>query len=152
MALAFCIVYINTFADAKAWAKVPQQTTLPAKTVWACIWLTTKNTNLHVNNKFHKKQTVAPWLNVVENFGIMRNYFGDPLIWLRLSKQNVPASRTTNTCKYYGQNTTNLAQQTKFRQIFKAFTTNNFVVHSLGKYNLLPGRGIPALNSRRVHT
>ena len=152
MAFAFCIVSIHTFAAAEVWAKILQKTTLSAKTVWTSIWLTTKNTNLHANNKFRKKQTVAHWLNVVKNFGNMHNYFVGPLIWLRLPKQNVPASRTTNTCKYYGQNTTNLAQQTKFRQIFKTFTTNNFIVHSLGMCNLLPGRGIPALDCQRVHT
>ena len=33
MEFAFCIFHMHTFADAKAWAKIPQQTTLSAKTV-----------------------------------------------------------------------------------------------------------------------
>ena len=92
-----------------------------------------------------KKNCVESGSNVIAYLYYGLAYLRGPLIVEQNSEHNVHGTHTTNTCKFMVPNTTNLAKQTMFRQIFKVVDSSNVFVHSSIYCNYLAGRAMPIL-------
>ena len=109
------------------------------------IWFSKNHMILHAQNKFSKRIRVVCCANVIAFLFSAWAYLNDPLIVEQNSEHNVHGTHTTNTCKFMVPNTTNLAKQTMFRQIFKVVDSSNVFVHSSIYCNYLAGRAMPIL-------